>query len=67
MTEEIKNAVIGIKRMSVILWCVAAIAVVTYLAKPVTGDIPTPIVITAMTLIAALGGVDVWKQGRTDK
>lgn len=67
MTEVIKNSVIGIKRMGVILWCVAAIAAVTFMSKPETGDISTPIVITAMTLIAALGGVDVWKQGRLDK
>ncbi len=67
MAETVKNAVIGTKRMGVILWCVTAIAVVAFIAKPVTGDIPTPIVITAMTLIAALGGVDVWKQGRLDK
>ena len=67
MTEVIKNTVIGVKRMSVILGCVAAIVGVVYLCKPVTGDMPTPIVITAMTLIAAMGGVDVWKQGRLDK
>lgn len=67
MPEVIKNTVIGVKRMGIILWCVAAIAAVTYMAKPATGDIPTSIVITAMTLIAAMGGVDVWKQGRLDK
>jgi hypothetical protein len=67
MAEVIKNTVMGAKRMGVILWCVAAIAFVTWLAKPDTGDIPTPIVITAMTLIAAMGGVDVWKQGRLGK
>jgi hypothetical protein len=67
MPEVIKNTVMGVKRMGVILWCVAAITVVTYMAKPVSGDIPTPIVITAMTLIAAMGGVDVWKQGRLDR
>ncbi len=67
MPEIVKNTVIGVKRMGVILWCVTAIGVCAWLAKPVTGDIPTPIVITAMTLIAAMGGVDVWKQGRLDK
>ena len=65
--EAIKKAVIGGKRMFVILWCVTAITAVAYMAKPTTGEIPTPIVITAMTLIAAMGGVDVWKQGRLDK
>jgi Na+/H+ antiporter NhaD/arsenite permease-like protein len=64
--EGIKKAVIGGKRMFVILWCVAAIVAVAYLAKPSTGELPTPIVITAMTLIAAMGGVDVWKQGKID-
>ena len=67
MVEQIRKTVIGVKRMGVILWCVAAIAGIVYLAKPVTGDIPASIVITAMTLIAAMGGVDVWKQGRLDK
>ncbi len=67
MTDQVRKTVIGAKRMGVILWCVAAIAGIVYLAKPATGDIPTPIVITAMTLIAAMGGVDVWKQGRLDK
>jgi hypothetical protein len=64
MPEVVKNTVIGIKRMGVILWCVAAIVGVTYLSKPGTGEIPMPVIITAMTLIAAMGGVDVWKQGK---
>ncbi len=63
MVEPIKKAVIGVKRMGVIFWCVAAICYVAALAKPDTG-IPTAVVISAMTLIAAMGGVDVWKQGR---
>ncbi len=67
MPETAQKAVIGIKRMGVILACVAAITVVCWMAKPVSGNIPTPVVITAMTLIAAMGGVDVWKQGRPDK
>ncbi len=67
MTEVIKNTVMGVKRMGVIFWCVTAICVVVYLAKPATGEIPSSIVITAMTLIGAMGGVDVWKQGRQDK
>ncbi len=66
-TGIVRNTVMGAKRMGVILWCVTAIGVVTWLSKPVTGDIPTPIVITAMTLIAAMGGVDVWKQGKLGK
>lgn len=64
MVEPIKKAVIGIKRMGVIFWCTAAICYVTGLAKPSDGEIPTAIIISAMTLVAAMGGVDVWKQGR---
>ncbi len=60
--EHIKNAVMGTRRMGVIFWCVAAICFVVYMAKD--NDIPTAIVISAMTLIAAMGGVDVWKQAR---
>ena len=64
MTEKVRNAVIGIKRMGVILWCVAAIVMIIYLHLSYETDMAYPS-ITAMTLIAAMGGVDVWKQGRT--
>ena len=64
MTEQVKKAVIGVKRMGVIFWCVAAICFIAKLAKPDTGEIPTAVIISAMTLVAAMGGVDVWKQGQ---
>jgi hypothetical protein len=63
MTEQVRNAVIGIKRMGVILWCVAAITLIVFLNLHYAEPTGAPS-ITAMTLIAALGGVDVWKQGR---
>lgn len=66
MTDQIKNAVMGIKRMGVILWCVAAIVLIVFLHLHYAEDLKAPS-ITAMTLIAAMGGVDVWKQGRIDK
>ena len=63
MTEQLRNAVIGIKRMGVILWCVAAIVNIIFLHLSYDVEMTYPS-ITAMTLIAALGGVDVWKQGK---
>ena len=62
MTEATQKAVIGVKRMMVMVSAITAIAGVTYMARPATGEIPTSVVITAMTLIAAIAGVDVWKQ-----
>ncbi len=75
MVEAIKTAVIGIKKMSIILWCVTAIVVIVFLAyfysqpseDSTAVSIPTAVVITAMTLIAALGGADVLKQRALDK
>ncbi len=67
MPDQIRKVAIGIKRMAVIIWCVTGIVGVCYLAQPESGTIETPIIITAMTLIAALGGVDVWKQNRLDR
>lgn len=73
--SEFKNAVMGVKRMGVILWCVAAIVLIIFLNLSY-GHIddgnggthmPVYVTITAMTLIAAMGGVDVWKQGRPVK
>ncbi len=66
MGEKIKAAAMGTRKMAVILWCVLAITgivfmhVVTYTEVGYGG-------LTAMALIAALGGVDVWKQGLLDK
>ncbi len=62
MSKKAKKAPMGVKRMGVILWCVTAICAIVYMAKPVTGEVPTSVVVTALTLIAALGGVDRWKQ-----
>ena len=76
MPEVVKKAVMGVKRMGVILWCVTAIVLLVFLnlhyGNPevegkVVFQLSEYITITAMTLIAALGGVDVWKQGRLDK
>ncbi len=73
MAETVKNAVMGIKRMGVILWCVAAIVLLVFLNLhygQVGEDgkagfqLSEYITITAMTLIAAMGGVDALKQGR---
>jgi hypothetical protein len=66
MTDQIKSVVMGGKRMGVILWCVAAITFVVWTHLHYNEDIGAG-AITAMTLIAAMGGVDVWKQGRLDK
>ena len=56
------NAAMGVKRMAVTICCVVTIATVdiyhTYAMEPMTAG-----TITAITLIAALGGVDVWKNG----
>lgn len=62
MVQEIKNGAIGVKRMGVILWCVAAICIIVYMAKPVTGEVPTAIIVTAMTIVGTLGGIDRWRQ-----
>jgi UDP-N-acetylmuramyl pentapeptide phosphotransferase/UDP-N-acetylglucosamine-1-phosphate transferase len=62
MVQEIKNTAIGVKRMGVILWCVAAICVIVWMAKPATGAVPTPIVLAALTIVGTLGGIDRWRQ-----
>jgi phosphate/sulfate permease len=64
MTQPVRNAVIGVKRMGVILWCVTAIVAIVFLHLHYAEDMGAPS-ITAMTLIAAMAGVDVWKQGRS--
>jgi hypothetical protein len=76
MTEVVKKAAMTLKKMSVILWCVTAIVVIVFLAyfygqPAVDGgnavEVPTAVIITAMTLIAGLGGADVLKQRALDK
>ena len=58
--DVVKKAVIGFNRMLVVICCVIAIVVIdiyhTYQSEPMTAG-----TITAITLICALGGVDVWK------
>ncbi|MEE9356240.1 MAG: hypothetical protein V3U75_11675 [Methylococcaceae bacterium] len=55
-----KKAAMGARRMTVIIFCVVGIAAIdivhAVLMEPMTAG-----TITAITLIAALGGVDVWK------
>jgi predicted transglutaminase-like protease len=75
MTEVVKKAVMSMKKMSVIIWCVTAIVVIVWLAffygQP-SGDstavtVPSAVVITAMTLVAALGGADTLRNKALDK
>lgn len=58
--KTVKKAVMGVRRMTVIIFCVVGIAAIdivhAVLMEPMTAG-----TITAITLIAALGGVDVWK------
>jgi hypothetical protein len=76
MTEVVKKAVMSMKKMSVIIWCVTAIVVIVFLAffygqPAVDGgnavEVPSAVVITAMTLIAALGGADTLRNKALDK
>jgi hypothetical protein len=75
--ETIKKAATGIQRMSIVLWCVTAIVVIhwinLYYSQPVLESgviVPVPnmvseyVTITAMSLIATLGGVDVLKRAK---
>lgn len=65
MVEAIKSAM-GLKRMSIVICCVLAIATIdgihAFLMEPMGAG-----TITAITLIGALGGVDVWKNGLLKK
>jgi hypothetical protein len=72
MVEAIKNAALGIKRMSVIIWCVTAIVTIIFLSyhygqRPEAVLISPYVIITAMTLIAGLGGIDIYKQAKLFK
>ena len=55
-----RKAVMGARRMTVIIFCVVGIVTIdivhAVLMEPMTAG-----TITAITLVAALGGVDVWK------
>ncbi len=67
MTETVKKTVIGIRKMGVIMWCVAAIVGIEALHIQSGGEGMGTSGMLAMGLIAALGGVDIWKQGLLDK
>ncbi len=59
-TGIVKKAAIGLNRMLVVIFCVITIGGIdifhAYTMQPMDAG-----TITAMTLIGALGGVDVWK------
>ncbi len=61
--EVANNTAIGIKRMMVTICCVAAITFIDYMHTVHEGADMTTGSITAIAVIAALGGVDVWKNG----
>jgi len=60
VTQAVKGGALGLKRMLVTITCVLAITFIDYIHVALEKDISTNS-ITAMCLIAALGGVDVWK------
>ena len=62
MTDALKDAALGVKRMAVTICCVGAITFIDFTHTAPAKEI-TSTSITAMCLIAALGGVDVWKNG----
>ncbi len=62
LREVAGNAVMGVKRMAVTICCVGAITFIDYIHVAKSADM-TYNSIVAMCLIAALGGVDVWKNG----
>jgi hypothetical protein len=58
--DTVKTGAIGIKRMAVTICCVGAITFIDYI-HTIRGENMTTGSITAIAVIAALGGVDVWK------
>ena len=64
MNNTVKKAVMSARHMTVIIFCVVSIATIdiihAILMEPMTAG-----TITGITLIAALGGVDVWKNRPT--
>jgi hypothetical protein len=58
--KTVRKPVMGARRMAVVIFCVVAIATID-IAHAVLMEPMTAGTITAETLIAALGGVDVWK------
>ncbi len=65
--QAAKAGAMNLKRMSVILWCVTAIILIVWLnlfygnGSEENNILPHYVNVTALTLIAALGGADVWK------
>ena len=66
MGDVIKKAAMGTRKMIVVFWCVLAITAIVYMHIAYCEDIGYGGLV-AMMLIAALGGVDAWKQGLLDK
>ena len=62
--SKVEKVVMGARRMTVIIFCVVAIATID-IAHAILMEPMTAGTITAETLIAALGGVDVWKNRPT--
>lgn len=66
LKETASKAVMGTKRMALQMWCVLAIGGIEYMhsvGKPESSYVT----LVAILMIAALGGVDAWKQGMLDK
>jgi hypothetical protein len=58
--------VIGIRKMAVIMWCVMAIAII--MLAHVKADMPLDASdLAGLSMITALGGVHMYKQGLIDK
>ena len=64
--QTVKNGAMGIKRMAVTICCVGAITFIDYV-HVAKDEAMTTGSITAIAVIAALGGVDVWKNGLLNK
>ncbi len=61
--EAVKNGAMGVKRMAVTICCVGAITFIDYIHTLPEAVPMTTGSITSIAVIAALGGVDVWKNG----
>lgn len=59
-------AVIGIRKMAVIMWCVMAITII--MLAHIWTDMPLEASdLAGMSMIAGLGGIHMYKQGLIDK
>jgi hypothetical protein len=63
--EKLSSAVMGIRKMSVIMFCVAAIIVLVFLHMHYGKEIDQNSLFLA-GIVAALGGVHIFKQGQID-